>query len=111
MFGLIWIRLYALLSSFFSSLAPFLSVQAHASHLASAASPMSPTDSSIVEILIIRLMPLSPVTVGVSTLLPELGMMRTRSGFITSSEEHMMATLTSTVDHIAAYVPDSMYFR
>lgn len=106
--GIIWMQLYSLLSSLSSSTAPSLSDQAHASHLASGTSSVPAIDSSIVEILIIRLIPLSSVKVVALSLLPELGMILARSGFITSSEEHMMATLTSAVDQMAAYVPDSM---
>jgi hypothetical protein len=37
-----------------------------------------------------------------------LGMKRTNSGFMTSSDAQMMATLSSIVDHVNARVPDAV---
>jgi hypothetical protein len=37
------------------------------------------------------------------------GKKRAKSGFMTSSDAHMIATLTSMVDHVNAKVPDSRH--
>lgn len=73
---------------------------------------ISATDSPNVEKLVTLLIPLSPPSRTSDAFLKlSLEMIRRKSGFMTSSEEHMMATLTSAVDQMAAYDPDSRGLR